>query len=94
MLASPNKKVLTTIIFYGIIYIVKEMSYMFTKLYEVRLTFIFDEGGRPKSQIYRVKAKNSDTAILAAKKEFYDFLGYPTPDGKLEISYCVIRKGA
>ena len=43
---------------------------MFTKLYEVRLTFIFDEGGRPKSQIYRVKAKNGDTAILAAKRNF------------------------
>ena len=64
-----------------------------TKLYEVRLTYFFDEGGRPKSDIFRVKAKDSDMAVLAAKTEFYDSMGYPTPDGKLEISYCVIRKG-
>lgn len=67
---------------------------MCTKLYEIRLTFIFDDGGPTKSKIYRIKASNSDMAVDAAKTEFYDFLGYPTPDGKLEISYCVIRKGA
>lgn len=65
---------------------------MFTELYEVRLTFIFDKGGAPKSQVYKVKAKDSDTAILAAKEKFYDSLGYPIPDGKLEIDYCIIRK--
>ena len=61
---------------------------MFNKTYEVRLTYYFLGGGRPKTDIYRIKEKNSDRAIIAAKAKFYDSIGYPLPDGKLEISYC------
>lgn len=67
--------------------------FKFTRTYEIRLTYFFDRGGRPKSELYRVKAKDENMAILAAKTELYDSIGYPTPDGKLEIDFCNKVKG-
>lgn len=67
--------------------------FKFTHTYEIRLTYLFDKGGT-KSAVYKVKAKDENMAILAAKTELYDTIGYPTPDGKLEIDYCNKVKGA
>lgn len=58
-----------------------------TNLYEVRLTYLFGNGGRPKSEVLTVRAENGNIAICHAKNKFYDSLGCPIPDGHLKLDY-------